>query len=167
MLFFSPVPHGEVENDAREEATLCHTQKKACGVESSHALSDAQQGCDYAPGECECRKPYFGRGQFQGDIARYLSVLVDCVKVSIRFETHFKEYVADKIQSQAGKVLVPGCEKSSTLFRFNELKARAAYSYASLSSNPRDAHLQLRWREQSKQKVIGLDKHTITAIEER
>lgn len=50
--------------------------------------------------------------------------------VSIRLGTHFEEYVADEIQRQAGKVLVPGCGKLSTWFWSNELKARVAYSYA-------------------------------------
>lgn len=132
MLFFSPVPHGEVENNAGEQATLCHAQNKACGKEASHVLSDAQQGCHYAPGECECRKPYFGRGQFQGDIARYLSALAHRVMLISGLNTHFEEDVADEIQSQASKILVPGCRKSSTWFRSKDLKARAAYSYASL-----------------------------------
>ena len=57
MLFFSPVPHGQIKDDAREEATFSHAKKKSCDKEASHVLGDTQQGGDCAPGEGEGGKP--------------------------------------------------------------------------------------------------------------
>ena len=83
MLFLSPVPHGEVEDDTGKEATFSHTEEKACGEEARHVLGHAQQGCHYAPDECEGRKPYFRGGQFESDVAWDLCGLVDHVKLII------------------------------------------------------------------------------------
>ena len=57
MLFFSPIPHGEVEDDAGEQATLSHAEEEACDEEARQVLGHAHQGCHYAPGQCECGKP--------------------------------------------------------------------------------------------------------------
>lgn len=54
MLFFSPVPHGEVEDDAGKKATFSYTEKKTCGEEAGEVLGHAQQGCHHTPGEREC-----------------------------------------------------------------------------------------------------------------
>ena len=107
MLFFTPVPHRKVKHHAREEATLCHAQDESCGEEASHILGHAQQGCDNAPDESECRKPNFGRGQSEDDITWYLTALVKHREPIMRLKTHFKKDVADEIQSQASQVLVP------------------------------------------------------------
>lgn len=97
MLLFSPVPHRKIEHHAREETALCHAQKEACGEEASHVLGDAQQGCDYAPGECECRKPNFRRCQLEDDIAWNLVALGHHTELISWLQTHLKKDVADEV----------------------------------------------------------------------
>lgn len=165
MLFFSPIPHREVKHDARKESTLSHTENEARGEESSHILGDAQQRGDYAPSECECRKPHFGRCQFQNDIAWYLCESAHHAKLIVRVKTHFEEDIADEIQGQAGQVLISGWGKSSIWVTVNKLEACAAYSYASLPPNPPHAHWQLRRSQQLTPESLVLGDATVAAVQ--
>jgi hypothetical protein len=52
MLLLSFVPHGQVEDNSREESTLSNAQKEARYEEASHVLRGTQESSDDAPGEC-------------------------------------------------------------------------------------------------------------------
>ena len=68
MLFFPPVPHRQIKDDAREEPALSQAEEESRDEEASHILGDTLQGCDYTPGEGEGGKPHFGRRQFKNNI---------------------------------------------------------------------------------------------------
>ena len=68
MLFFPPVPHRQVKDNARKQPTLSQAEENSGDKEASHILGDTLQRCDYAPGEGEGGKPHFGRSQSENDI---------------------------------------------------------------------------------------------------
>lgn len=51
------VPHGEVEDDAGEEAALGDAEEEAGGEEAGVVLADAEESGDYAPGDHQGRQP--------------------------------------------------------------------------------------------------------------
>ena len=91
ILLGSPVPHAQVEYNAREETTFCNTEKEAGSKESGEIAGDAHEGTNDTPREGEGRKPKSWSRESEGDIERDL-----------------EQDITDKVDGQCGEELVPG-----------------------------------------------------------
>lgn len=67
------VPHGEIVDDAREEAALGDAEEEARGPEPVAVVHDAEQRGDDAPGDGQRGQPEARGGALEDDVARDLT----------------------------------------------------------------------------------------------
>ena len=65
VLFFALVPHGEIEDYAREETGFGDAEEEAGNEEAGEGFGYAHEGCNDAPQESESGEPEAGGGAFE------------------------------------------------------------------------------------------------------
>ena len=85
----------------------------------------------------------------------------------IRAKTYLKKDIADKVQGQAGQVLIPGCEELSTWSPPVELTVIGSVHICKSVTRPSTRALatETKVRHARRETVMGQQNNTITAVE--